>query len=97
MNAGRIVDGKEITAADLPFTKGQGAPFSIMLVPKNSSNNVEVEIIKGRYYQGNLTVDVPFSVNQWNSTALVFIANDPANTTVFLNYRVFVGFGQQAD
>jgi len=95
MNAGRVVDGKEIQVSDLPFTNGRGNPFTIMIVPKVSTNTTEVEVIKARYFQGDAGVirDVPITVNNWNVVALDNIPTDAVNTTLFTNYRVFVGFG----
>jgi hypothetical protein len=95
MNGGRIVDGKEILVGELPFYKGQGSPFSLMIVPKDSSNVKEVEIVKARYYQGDVVRDVPIMVNQWNVPALVEMGSD--NTAIFTKYRVFVGFGQDIE
>lgn len=95
MNGGRIVDGKEISVGELPFFKGQGSPFSIMIVPKDTNSVREVEIVKARYYQGDIVRDVPILINQWNVPALVEMGSD--NTAIFTRYRVFVGFGQDIE
>lgn len=93
MNAGRIVDGQELTTLDqLPYTKGQGAPFTILLLPKSDENVKEIEVIKARYYQGDSVVNVPLTIASWNSVALVYIDID--NPTLFINYYVYIGFGQ---
>lgn len=101
MSAGRVVDGKELQLSDVStapgFTRGQGLPFSIMIVPKSDANTKEVEVVKARYYQGDVIRDVPLSVNQWNVTALVLLSNHADNQALFTNYRVFVGFGFQAE
>lgn len=95
MNGGRIVDGKEILVGELPFFKGQGSPFSLMIVPKDTNSVREVEIVKARYYQGDIVRDVPILINQWNVPALVEMGSD--NTAIFNRYRVFVGFGQDIE
>lgn len=95
MNVGRVVDWKEITADSLPFTK-PGVPFSIFLTPKSPSNTTEVEIVQLRAYQGNLTREVPLSINQWNVISAIFFPIQTVNTSLFTNYRIFLGFGQQS-
>lgn len=93
MSAGRIVDGLELTSTgQLPFTAGQGVPFSILLLPKSTSNLKEVEVIKARYYQGDETVNIPIPVASWSVVSLAAIDID--NPTLFVNYYVYIGFGQ---
>lgn len=95
MNGGRVVDGKELSVGEIPFTKGQGSPFSLMIVPKDTNSVREIEIVKARYYQGDVIRDIPIMINQWNVPALVEIGSD--NTAIFTKYRVFVGFGQDIE
>lgn len=92
MNAGRIVDSQEVILADLPYFKGKGAPFSIMLVPKQSDNYTEVAFMKLQYYQGEVARITPVLVNTWNNGAYIRIDTD--NPTIFELYNVYVGFGQ---
>ncbi|WP_138481575.1 hypothetical protein [Dyadobacter bucti] len=91
MAAGRITDGQEVVAADLPYFKSQGAFFSIMIVPKDVENVKEIEIIKARYYQGEAIRNIPLMVNSWNTVMLVEIDDD--NEALFEDYNVYVGFG----
>jgi hypothetical protein len=95
MNAGRIVDMQEVVQSNLPYTKGKGAPFSIMIVPKSSDNYTEIFMVKGKLYQGDTVQNIPVSVNAWNSVALVELSLD--NPTLFVYYNVYVGFGQDID
>lgn len=97
MNAGRIVDLQKITAADLPYTKGNGAPFSILIVPKATDNYTEVEKVTGRMYQGDNNIEIPILVNTWNSTAMVNLSNVSQNVNLFTFYDVYIGFGQNID
>lgn len=93
MSAGRIVDQEELTSTgQLPYSKGVGVPFSIFLVPKNDANVKEVEFVKVQYYQGEGVVTAPLTINAWNVGA--FIKIDVDNPTLFTNYYVYVGFGQ---
>lgn len=93
MSAGRVVDQEELTSTgQLPYTKGVGVPFSIFLVPKNDANLKEVEFVKVQYYQGDTVVTAPLTINAWNVGA--FIKIDVDNPTLFTNYYVYVGFGQ---
>lgn len=105
MAGGRIVDGREVISGDLPFKPGStsgiaiglsvGTPFSVMVVPKSSDNVTEVTFIKGKYYQGDAVRLIPLVVNSWNTTALIEI--DVDNPTLFTNYNVYVGFGQDLE
>lgn len=90
MAGGRIVDGQIVVAGNLPYVK-EGIPFSVMIVPKNPENTKEIEIIKARYYQGDVVRDIPLAVNSWNTTMLVYISTD--NAALFNDYTVYVGFG----
>jgi len=90
MFAARIVTLDQVLA--LPYTKGQGSPYSIMIVPKSSSNVKEVEFVKLRLYQSDKVISAPLTINAWNSLAIVSI--DVDNPTLFTNYFVYVGFGQ---
>lgn len=93
MSAGRIVDGEELTTlAELPYRKDRGTPFTILLLPKNSENVKEVEVIKGKYYQGDTTKNIPINIAVWSSVSLYEI--DVDNPTIFVNYYVYIGFGQ---
>lgn len=91
MSGGRIVDGKEIILSELPFFKGVGRYFSVMIVPKVDGNTKEVELINAKYFKGASARNIPIQVNQWNSVALIEITSN--NSTLFSNYYVYVGFG----
>lgn len=98
MSAGRVVDGVEITVDSLPYGRSRlgniTTPFTIQIVPKNVNNAEEVSMIMARYYQGNIPRHIPLAINQWNVCLLSQIPVNPENLTLFANYRVFVGFGE---
>lgn len=95
MNGGRILAWQELTPANLPFTKGQGAPFSIFLRPKDNSNTTESEVVQLRGFQEDNVKEVPLTVQNWNVVSAVYFPVQTVNTALFTNYRVFVGFGQE--
>jgi hypothetical protein len=92
MEAARIVDGAEVVASDLPFTKGLNKPFTLFLMPKSQGNTTEVVLMKAKYFQGDTVTEIPMSINQWNVPMLVTLEAD--NAALFAEYRVFVGFGK---
>lgn len=94
MAAGRVVDGTELTIDSLPYSRTTYGPFSIQVVPKNPANSEEITMVDAIYYQGLAPRTIPVAINQWNVFFLRSIPTSPANTTLFNNYRVFVGFGQ---
>ncbi len=91
-NAVRVVDGGEITSLSEVFTKGNGMPFSLKLVPKELDNVSEFEWVKVKLYQGDAVLNQwPIDVLSWSSELFIELHTDSA--PLLDDYRIFYGTG----
>jgi hypothetical protein len=93
VNALRFVDGGEITSLTESFTKGRGAPFSIKLVPKSSTNMTDVEFVDLVFYQGDTMTPIQWPIDVLSWSAELIIEFSSTNSALLTNYRIFWASG----
>ena len=86
----RTLSHEKLTNMDEDFTLENNRPFSVYLIPKDSSNESLIEILDVVLIKDAESETFPFNIQSFNPCNIAILPATERNKEVFVNYEIYI-------